>query len=302
MPLPWHSRHHPTYDGASVLTPQHAIAVVIPHLDQLAATKACCEALTGQTIAPARILVVDSASTAHTTEQLAAACPAARILRLEANRGFAYAVNQGLRTALDDRQISHVWVVNNDTLSPPDTLARLLEAVEVRPDVGLAGCPMREGRPGGNVRMVAAGHNIVRPWMLPVRAPLHAVPDFISGACLLIKRAVIEDIGLLDEQFFFFFEDMDFCARAAQAGWRQAVAHEGLIQHTGSATIGAMTRQRAAYYRAGHIRYLRKHVRFPRLVALPPFLYRLAVDVCTGRISAVKGTLAGWRAGWGGGG
>ena len=274
------------------------VAVIVPHLDRLDDTAACCRSLAAQRPRPARILVVDNGSTAHSETELAAACPDARILRLPANRGFAGGVNAGLRDALADASLTAFWVLNNDTTCPPDTLAQMQSTLEADPRIGLVGSPLREGHDNSGRRIVPAGRRLVRPWAIPWPIASGQEPDYLTGASLLIRRNLLDDIGLFDEGFFFFFEDADFCRRAHEKGWRLAVASHALVDHRGSSTIRHMTKMQARCYRAGHVRYLRKHSRHPFRAALPPFLYRLAADALTGQRDALRGTLRGWHEGW----
>jgi GT2 family glycosyltransferase len=124
--------------------------------------------------------------------------------------------------------------------------------------------------------------------MIPVNAKPDHVPDYISGACLLVKRKTIEDIGLLDDGFFFFFEDADYSLRAKQARWRLSVAGNLLIEHLGSATVRHQTELQARAYRHGYMQLLHKHTKCPGVMGLPPFLFRLFCDMMRLRIKSVK--------------
>lgn len=275
-----------------------AVAAVIPHLDRLADTAACCRALAAQTRPPAAILVVDNGSTAHAPEELAAACPDARILRLETNRGFAGGANAGIRAALARPEIGFVWVLNNDTVAAPDALEKLVSAAAGDSRAGLVGCPLLEGTAETGRRRVPPGKMLRGPWAIPVFPKEGERPDYLSGACLLIRREVLDDVGEFDEGFFFFFEDADFSRRAVARGWRLAVAEDAQVEHRGSATIRRMGELQACAYRAGHVRFLRKHARHPLGAALPPFLARLALDALRRNGSALRGNWRGWRNGW----
>lgn len=274
------------------------VAVIVPHLDRLDDTAACCRSLAAQHPRPARILVVDNGSTAHSEAELATACPDARILRLATNRGFAGGVNAGLREALAEAALTSFWVLNNDTTCPPDTLARLQAVLEADPRIGLVGSPLRESNGDRGHRIVPAGRRLVRPWTIPWPTAPGQEPDYLTGASLLIRRELLNDIGLFDDGFFFFFEDADFSRRAIEKGWRLAIAPDALVDHRGSSTIRHMTEMQARCYRAGHVRYLRKYSLHPFLAALPPFLFRVATDALAGRGNALRGTLRGWREGW----
>jgi GT2 family glycosyltransferase len=268
-------------------------AVVVPHYNQLEFTKACCESLAKQNDVTFRILIVDNASTAHAPAELVEACPGAEVFRMEGNLGFAGGVNYGVREALKDSAIRYLWVLNNDTFCPPETLKLLQNALESSPRTGLAGCRMIEGKGTPEEKIVAAGKRLLHPWLIPINLKYGNTPDYLSGACLLIRRELFEDIGLFDEGYFFFFEDADFSLRAKQAGWDLAVCHEALIEHKGSATVRSLKEMQARCYRAGHVRLLRKVCHYPMLLSLPPFLFRILADSLTANLAAVRGNLKG---------
>ncbi len=268
-------------------------AVIIPHFNQLEYTRACCKSLDGQQGEACRILVIDNASTAHAPAALTEACPRGEVIRMEENLGFAGGVNAGIREALKDPGIRYFWVLNNDTLCPPDTLKHLRESLDRSPRTGLAACRMIEGKGTQDEKIVAAGKRLLRPWQLPVPALPGQEPDYLSGACLLIRRELLEDIGLFDEGYFFFFEDADFSLRAKQAGWDLAVSELALIEHKGSATVRSLKKMQARCYRAGHVRLLRKFTCHPVLLSLPPFLFRLIADSLKANLAAVRGNLGG---------
>jgi len=274
------------------------VVVVIPHLDRLDDTAACCRSLAQQTCPPRLVVIVDNASTAHTEQELAAACPQARVLRLNTNRGFAGGVNIGLREALSLEGIAYLWVLNNDTVCPPDTLSKLLATAESNAKIGLVGSPLLEGSSTSERKIVPAGRKLVGPCSIPRALPQGQVPSYLTGASLLIRRELLEDIGLFDEGFFFFFEDADLSHRAAEQNWQLAIAEEALVEHHGSATIRRLGERQARHYRAGHVRYLRKHTRHPFWAALPPCLFRLAADALLLRGAALRGNMRGWRDGW----
>ena len=274
------------------------VAVVIPHLDRLEETAECGRSLAKQTHLPAAVFVVDNASQTHAESDLAAACPHAEILRLAENRGFAGGVNAGIRLALKRPEIGFVWVLNNDTVCAPAALEKLLAAAGGDPQIGLIGCPLLEGAAGPTRRIVPPGKKLMGPWAIPVLPRNGKTPDYLSGACLLIRRELLEDVGLFDDGFFFFFEDADLSRRAMEKGWRLAVAPDARVEHRGSATIRELGEMQSCCYRAGHVRFLRKHSRHPFWAALPPFLFRLAADALRMNRKALRGNWRGWKAGW----
>ena len=119
-----------------------------------------------------------------------------------------------------------------------------------------------------------------------------------TGASLLISRRAFEKLGPPDGAFPFFFEDADWGFRARAAGFTLALAPEARIVHLGSATIGSIGRERAALYREGYVRFLRRHSRHPFLASLPATAWRVVADAFRLRFADVAGTVSGWRKGW----
>jgi len=273
------------------------IAVIIPHLNKIEETQACYKTIARQSIPPALVVIIDNGSMVHTEQDLAAACPAALTLRLATNKGFAVAVNIGIRKALQNKSITHLLVLNNDTRCPADTLEKLLATSEADPANGITGCLLLEGE-GAAQKVVHPGKHIQGLSAIPRAAKEGEKPNYLSGTCLLIKRGVLDEIGLFDEGFFFFWEDADFSQRAKQHGWKLVVAHDVLVQHRGSSTARCFSELLAQGYRAGHVRYLCKYSKHPLAKALPPFLFRLTADLFAGRWAAVRGNCKGFRKGW----
>jgi GT2 family glycosyltransferase len=275
------------------------VAAVVLNWNGLDKTSACCRSLAEQTHPALHTWVVDNGSTANTADDLHAACPKATVIRLEENLGFAGGVNAGIRAARASGAFDFVWLVNNDTVCEPQALARMLEIAEGDVRIAAVGSVMLEGgMEGAPVRRVQAGKKLRPPFFIPSETDCAAEIDFICGACLLIRCEALDDVGLLDPGYFFFFEDADWCFRARAKGWRLGVLDENLVYHVGSGTIGSMDRLRASHYRAGSIRFLRSYARFPFAVALPVTIYRLFADVVKRKWASAAGTLEGWRRGW----
>ncbi|WP_456374252.1 glycosyltransferase family 2 protein [Thiolapillus sp.] len=177
---------------------------------------------------PIRLVVVDNASSDGSIERLGAEYPQARILQNQKNLGFATAANQGLSAGNAD----FVLLLNPDCLLQPDTLQGMLETMADYPDVGMAGC--RILNPDGSEQRgcrrelptlgSGAGKALGRSQAMDLhRQPLPDHPQFveaISGAFMLLRRKALADVGLLDEGYFMHCEDLDWCRRFADAGWK----------------------------------------------------------------------------------
>lgn len=162
-----------------------------------------------------------------------------------ANRGFAVGNNIGLRYMLASGGTSFVWLLNNDTVVAPDSLRHMVDLGRDDPTIGAIGATMLEYRRPEVIQF--AGGQFMSRWtgMAPPLAAdtprsaarqLRPKLNFICGGCLLVPVSVLERVGLLDERFFVYAEDADFCFRVAAAGYAIAYAPAAEIWHKGGAT------------------------------------------------------------------
>jgi GT2 family glycosyltransferase len=240
------------------------VAVVIPNWNQGQVTAECvASVLAAAQDLPVFVCVVDNGSTDGSPDLLAQAFgDRVSQVRLMHNAGFAAAVNAGILAMLA-QSAGAVLLLNNDTVVAPDMLAILAQAAEAQPAVGILGpaifyfdTPTRVWR---------LGDRQYRWSPLPLRvqdreAERSLVPvDYLTGCAMLIRRQVLEGIGLFDEQFFFYYEDADFCRRAATAGWRLVCVPPARLWHKVSLTAGKANRL-TGYWRArGQVLFYRKH-------------------------------------------
>ncbi len=219
------------------------------------------------------VVVVDNASTDRTVARLRQEFPAATVLANPDNRGFAAATNQGVRQALQ-AGAARILLLNPDArLAPPD-LARLETALDAEPRLGLLAPALREanGRPQPfafgddptlGVLLRRGARRLLR------RAPsqdwgsttvLH--PDWITGACLLARREVFEQGFWLDERFFLYFEDNDWCLRVRRdGGWRIGRLPDAQAVHLGGQSLRRNPAAQRAYAES-LVRFYAKH--YPR--------------------------------------
>ncbi|MBI3958806.1 MAG: glycosyltransferase family 2 protein [Chloroflexi bacterium] len=204
-------------------------------LDSLARFASAAQALGWQ------VIVVDNASTDGSTEAVAAYFPAVTVVRLIENRGYAAGNNQGLEVATGEAVI----LLNSDVLVGIEQLQALVDYLKANPEVGAVSAGLRtaEGAAqaftfGGDPSLLyLLRRGIGRLFRL---SPLHdwavtepLTVDWVSGACLCVRREVIEQIGGLDENFFLYFEDVDWCRRMRLAGWRVVYNPRVQVVHLG---------------------------------------------------------------------
>ena len=164
------------------------------------------------------------------------------------NLGFAGGCNVGIRYALTRPDCSHVWLLNNDSVVPPDALANMMALCRKRPRVGLCGSQVRYY---DNPDMVQTFGGLLNPWFctthsLSCGAPAMTVTaeprkiDFVPGASMLVTRAFLQEVGLMSESYFLYFEEVDWAERA-KGRFELAVCLNGLVYHRGAASIGSPT-------------------------------------------------------------
>lgn len=230
-----------------------------------------------------RLLVVDNASgdgspaTLERLIRLNGWSDWASVLSLPRNGGFAYGNNAGIRIALESGSADYVMLLNPDTTCRPGAIRSLVEFMDANPRAGIAG-GLLESASGAPVQ---SAHNSVTPLgELEAGARLGALSramrryavsppsrecchecDWVSGAALIVRRAVFDRIGLLDEGFFLYFEEVDFCSRARRAGWQVWFVPESRIVHLEGASTGISDtqRRRPRYWFEARRRYFVKH-------------------------------------------
>ncbi len=182
------------------------------------------------------IIVVDNASEDGSLDEARNRFPHFTYVRNEKNEGFAKGMNLGMQLALR-RGAEWVWIFNYDAIALPTSLGHLIMVAKGMPKAGLLSPLIYEA--DGERLWFAKGR--IDFWRMRT---LHTLPkreasaqkayssDFLTGCALLIKKAVIENIGFLDERFFLYYEDADYSLRAIQAGFACMVVPEAKVLHS----------------------------------------------------------------------
>jgi len=158
------------------------------------------------------------------------------LLQTGKNLGFAAGMNHGIRAALLDPTIVYVWLLNNDTWLETDALSPLKACAKAQPQIGLWGSQMYNAK--GELQS-ASGYRY-NPWLTTIKALKKPTqrPSYIDGAALFIPRHSLETIGLLTEDYFLFYEELDYSQRLHQMGYQLACCSDSHVFHQGSASLG----------------------------------------------------------------
>lgn len=247
------------------------LAIVIVSYNARDDLERCLASLEAAPPVSSEIIVVDNASSDGSLDA-AAAHRGVRLLALESNRGFSAANNAGIRATASEL----VLLLNSDTIVPPGAIDGLVAVLDAHPEVAVAAPRLRDGhgRPelsfgemlGPIVEwrrqrfMRALDRGDAGAWRrLDALTSREQRPDWVTAACLLVRRTDAEAVGLLDERFWMYTEDVDFCAsiRARGRGILFTPDHE-VVHLRGRSAAAAPAATRGLYVRS-HIAFYEKH-------------------------------------------
>ncbi|MFC5446842.1 glycosyltransferase family 2 protein [Paenibacillus aestuarii] len=212
------------------------VSIIIVNYNTRELTLQCLQSVfTSTTSYSYEVILIDNASRDHTLQAVAEQYPQVTRIANEHNVGFSRANNQGMRIANG----RYVLLLNSDTVVQIDTLEKMLKFMDEHPAVGASGCKIelpdgsldkacKRGFPTPSASFYYAfGFSKLFPdtprfnqYQLGHLDPDQQYPiDCLVGAFMLVRREAIEQVGMLDEEFFMYGEDIDWCYRIKQAGW-----------------------------------------------------------------------------------
>jgi GT2 family glycosyltransferase len=280
------------------------LSVVIVNWNVRDLLQRCVESvLSGQRSITTEIIVVDNASTDGSVEMLRAEFPQTIVIANPENRGFPAANNQGIVAARG----RYVLLLNPDTQVLADALDTLVQYMDTHPDVGLVGPQLLY--PDGQIQSSRrryptlatlffestwleslAPRSLLRRYYV-LDQPDNAVldVDWVTGAAMLARREAIQKVGGMDERFFMYSEELDWCRRIKAAGWR-VVYHPAarVIHYEGKSSEQAVAARHVNFQRS-KIRYARKY-HGPR-VAAALRLYLLGMYAWQSALELAKGLM-----------
>ncbi|OGQ23134.1 MAG: hypothetical protein A2138_05740 [Deltaproteobacteria bacterium RBG_16_71_12] len=225
----------------------HALDLLVPQLRALGA---------------ARVIVVDNDSQDGSFEKLAGHVArhgyhdVAEVVASGRNGGFGFGNNVALRRGLEGPDPpDYFYLLNSDAAPRAGALQAITDYADRNPQVGIAGTTVLDtgGRPQTSAfrfpsvrselaQMLSYGpvSALLADALVPLPIPSHTTTgvDWVAGASMLLRRTMLEQIGVFDETFFLYYEETDLCLRAKRAGWHVAYVREGEVEHIGGASTG----------------------------------------------------------------
>lgn len=260
-----------------------SVAVVIVNYRTAALTVNCLASIAADGWLPGRgrVIVVDNASGDDSVAVIGQAIAAngwsqwVELIPAERNGGFAYGNNLGIQVCLQaEEPPGHILLLNPDTVVCKGALHELVSFLETNPQVGVAGgstldaagvvqcsahrfhSPLSELDRGARFGILA---KLLSRYVVSPPQPTTPGPcDWVSGAFIMIRREVLETVGLLDEGYFLYFEEVDYCWRVKKAGWQVWSVPTAAVTHLEGQSTGANRRatRRAGYWYASRRRCL----------------------------------------------
>lgn len=191
------------------------------------------------------IIVVDNASSLHhlnntrlfiENEKQLKRISTCQLISSNENLGYSGGNNLGIRYAMK-HGADYVFILNPDTTLEKNALTELIKMGETNPRIGIFGPTINES----GTTVYGGYSQWLRPELsLNTKYQLLNTSYYVSGAAMLIKKGVVKKIGLLDERYFLYFEDTDYCARSQKAGFRLNVVPDAVITHSVSTSTGSL--------------------------------------------------------------
>ena len=250
------------------------LAIIIVNFNTRAHLEACLQSIHDSNLSVRHeIIVVDNASTDGSVEAVRLNWPSVRVIAINENLGYARANNLAIRSTNSEL----ILLLNGDTIISKGSIDGLVQELRMNPDIAIVGPQLVDG--SGKVEL-SFGHMIsplnearqkllnlaltsniplLSNYMTRIVIKRHS-PDWISGACLLVRRSDTEAAGLLDERFFLYGEDVDFCCSVRQLGRRLLFVPEiKIIHYRGRSGVIAPSATHAAYRRSQLTFYAKHH-------------------------------------------
>ncbi len=216
------------------------------------------------------IIVVDNASTDGSVEALAQELAPTQVICNDRNVGFATANNQALRIAAG----RYALLLNTDTVPQPDSIRRLVAFADAQPRAGMVGAMLLNpdgtfqasyadfpSLHGETLLLLGLARKIKGPHFpnhgpSESRAPRRC--DWVQGACLLVRREALRDVGFMDEGYFMYTEETDWCAQCWKAGWEVWYTPDAQVVHYGGQSTAKQpaAKRRMVYF--SKVRFFRK--------------------------------------------
>ena len=282
------------------MMPSFLVYIIVLNWNGWQDTIECIESCLKLTYPRYRILIVDNGSTDDSEFKLRQRFSGIDILQAGKNLGFAGGNNVGIRHALE-QGAEYIWMLNNDTVVEPDSLSELVKVAEIDERTGIVGSkiyyynePQKIWFAGGiwdknrSFTRHRGGNEIDTGQYDDI-----STVGFISGCSLLAKSSMIKNIGMMKEDYFLYWEDVDWNATAAEQGWKILFAPRSRIRHKVSSSINDKSPLQSYYFMRSGLLFFQRHAPLRSI----PFFLRLMLYAINCYRSGQRAVLHGYLIG-----
>lgn len=223
-----------------------------------------------------QVLVVDNGSSDNSLKEIKQKFKKVEIIENKKNLGFSVGNNEGIKKGLKDGA-DFIILLNQDVVCEYNFIPGLLQRIKNKPDIGILSPVVKffkKGREyydyGGKINPFTLKTYHLNMTYKPKSWSREL--DFVNGCSMFIKREVFETVGFLNEDYFFGYEDVDFCLRAKKAGFKVSVCGSEEIIHKGSRAIGFLSSDWIYYWSRNYLLFIKKNFTRTRILLCSPFI------------------------------
>ena len=272
--------------GVAISMPERfpRVACVVLNWNGWQDTLACLEGLSRVCYPAFTTIVIDNGSTDDSPSKISASYPHVELIESGGNIGFAAGNNVGIRRAIEDG-FEYIWLLNNDTIPEKESLTELVRKAESDQRLGAVGSILHYESDPDHIQAWGGGKvsSVFGYATHAVAAKPDAWFDYLTAASLLVRTEAFQEVGLLDESFFLYWEDTEFGFRLRRYNWRLGVASGARVLHKESGSTSGAGGARARYFTTSGILFLSKVAKSP-WISIPIFLLlRIGKSIVSGQ-------------------
>jgi hypothetical protein len=240
-------------------TPVPRVTIIILNWNGISDTLECLESVSELYYPEVKVIVVDNGSTDDSPSCIRLRYPSVTLIEAGKNLGFTGGNNLGMKKALEIGT-DYLWLLNNDTVLERDTLKKLVDVVQRSPEIWLASPIIFFHDAPDQVQFSGSYIDWKKKRIVKLEDaesfPGNGADVSLWGTALLIKRAAVERVGYLNDKYFAYHEDEDYCMRVARAGYRSVVVPDARIFHKNSRSTGSNDAPMQVFLRSRNMYFL----------------------------------------------
>jgi GT2 family glycosyltransferase len=255
----------------------------------------CLDALRSIEYSRLLVVVVDNGSSDDSVARIRTAHPTIHLLETGKNLGFSGGNNAGIREAMR-HEVEYVWLLNNDTEPAPGALREMIRAAEADARLGAVGSVLHYASDPQKVQAWGGGWiNLWHGYSSHATAPPKTGSrlDFLTAASMLVRRSALEEVGLMDDRYFLYWEDVELCFRLRRNGWSLGVAPSAVVLHKVNASTKKRTGTIDRHFTSSALRFLFQYSSVPQLSTLLFLSRRVLHRALTGRVEGIRNVWKG---------